>query len=97
VVFTNALFCMVRQSEVENILNEIIRVAKRYIYLVELDSPLMTDLVDRDRVAANWVALFKARGYRATKRKITPEEWDCRPWQQYGYFISVDKNEAIEN
>jgi ubiquinone/menaquinone biosynthesis C-methylase UbiE len=69
VVFTNALFCMVRQSDVENIINEIIRVAKRYIYLVELDSPLMIDSVDRDRVSANWVSLFKARGYKAEKRK----------------------------
>lgn len=93
VVFTNGLFCMVSSYQVENILNEIVRVAKKYIYLVELDIPQTIDIVDRDRVAANWVALFKARGLEATKRKITTEEWDCRPWQPHGHVIFVNKHE----
>ena len=96
VVFTNGLMCMVSPYQVETILNEIIRVAKKYIYLVELDIPATIDIVDRDRVAANWVALFKARGYEATKRKLTTDEWDCRPWQPYGHVIFVDKYEKIK-
>jgi len=96
VVFTNALMCMVSPYQVETILDEIIRVAKKYIYLVELDIPATIDIVDRDRVAANWVALFKARGYEATKRKLTTDEWDCRPWQPYGHVIFVDKYEKIK-
>lgn len=92
VVFTSALFCMVSPYQFENMLDEIIRVAKRYIYMVELDVPQSVDMVDRDRLAANWVAHFKTRGYEATKRKITTEEWDCRPWQPYGFLVSVDKH-----
>lgn len=95
VVFTNALFCIIRPSDVESILNEIIRVAKKYIYLAELDVPKMIEVVDKDRVACNWEAIFKARGFKAHKRKITEEEWDVLPWRHYGYLIFVDKSEKL--
>jgi len=91
VVYTSALFCMVSPQRVETILNEIIRVTKKYIYLVELDIEPLIDLVETDRVACNWKALFKVRGFDIVKRKITKEEWDCMPWKHYGYLISTEK------
>ena len=75
----------------QTILNEIIRVTKKYIYLVELDIEPLIDLVETDRVACNWKALFKVRGFDIVKRKITKEEWDCMPWKHYGYLISTEK------
>lgn len=88
VVFTNALFCMLEIERVEEGLLEIIRVAKKHIVLVELESvgeELFSLLPGMGRTGANWVELFKIYGLKATKRKVTEEEWEVNPWKNYGY------------
>lgn len=93
VVFTSALFCMLPPWDVENCLNEIIRVAKKHILLIELDDKPSISMIDKDRVGCNWELLFKERGFEITKRKIGAEEWDAMPWKYYGYLVKAMKHE----
>lgn len=92
VVFTEALFCMLNFNEVEIGLKELVRIAKKYIFLVELDIYNITDnkmgMVGL-RTAADWVGLLNDLGIKATKRKLTTKEWNVEPWKTYGYLISA--------
>ena len=88
IVFTEALFCMLNFNEVEIGLKELIRVAKKHIFLVELDTYSEMDLVGL-RTGVNWIELFKKLGLKATKRKLDKKEWGVGPWLSNGYLISV--------
>lgn len=88
VVFTEALFCMLLPKQVEEGLREIIRVAKKYIILVELENK-ETGLVAGRRTGANWVELFKKYGLEATKEKIPRDVWNADPWIKSGYIYTV--------
>jgi len=59
VVFTNALFTNVEPEYVEKGIKNIIKVARKYIILVEFLSKDITGQVDgHKRTAANWIELF---------------------------------------
>ena len=93
VVFTNALFCMLEIEDVEQALEEVIRVAKKRIIFVELNEktefPAFA-INTEGRVAVNWVELFKKYGLVSMKEKISTEIWDAEPWKKYGYIIDVN-------
>jgi len=88
IVFTEALFCMLNFKEVETGLKELIRVAKKYIFLVELDTCGRMELVGL-RTGANWIELFGELGIKATKRRLTKKEWKVEPWFSNGYLITA--------
>lgn len=89
IVFTNALFCMLHPHEVEPVLKEMVRLAKKHIILIELECST-TGYVRGGRTGANFIELFKNLGLTATKRKITEEEWGVNPWLNYGYVYECN-------
>jgi ubiquinone/menaquinone biosynthesis C-methylase UbiE len=88
IVFTNALFCMLQPHQVMQALQELIRVAKKEILLIELNVSEKIGYARGGRTAANWIELFKDLGFKAEKRKLTQEEWPAYPWTEYGYLIT---------
>ena len=89
VVFAEALFCMLDPRDVETALKEVLRIAKKYVILVELKTSERVGFVQGGRTGANWKELLW--GYDFTERKITKEEWDANPWLDYGYIYEVKK------
>lgn len=89
VAFTNALFCMISPEEVERGVKEIIRVAKKKLILIELNSDSKFGLVGRQRTSVNWKELFKEHGLEARLDKIG-DIWNTSPWCSHGYKITID-------
>jgi len=92
VVFAEALFVMLPPHQIESGLDELIRVAKRYVILVELGISELTGYAPGGRTGANWVELFKARGLNADIKRITKEQWDAEPWRGYGVIVEICKD-----
>lgn len=85
VVFAEALFCMITPSQVESGLDEMLRVAKKHIILVELAISALTGYAPGGRTAANWIEIFKRRGIKVEVGKIPASIWDVNPWLEHGY------------
>src|SRR3990167_3569759 len=92
VVFAEALFVMLPPHQIESGIDELLRVTKKYLILVELGIKELTGYVPGGRTGANWVEIFKARGLNAKIRKISVEEWNAEPWRSYGYVIEICKD-----
>ena len=92
VVFSEALFVMLPPHQIESGLDELIRVANKYVLLVELGISELTGYAPGGRTGANWVELFKARGLNADIKRITKEQWDAEPWRGYGVIVEVCKD-----
>lgn len=89
VVFTNALFCMLQPEQIETGLKEIIRVAKKYIILIELKTEEFIGIVKGGRTGADWVSLLGKYGLEATTKKIPSKVWGANPWVDNGYIYEV--------
>ena len=89
VVFTNALFCMLRPEEIEHGIKEMVRIAKKYLILIELNSPMRFGKTGADRTGADWKQLFKELGSEAKLKKIPADVWGVSPWLRDGYIITV--------
>lgn len=89
VVFAEALFCMLEPNRIEDGFKELIKVAKKHIILVELETKELVGRVDGGRTGANWVSLFRKYGLEATREKIPENVWDVNPWVQFGYLYEV--------
>ena len=85
IVFTNALFCMLKEKDIEKALKELKRVAVKQLIFVELLTDKAIGEVPGGRTALNWNKHFKG----SIIRKITEQEWDVDPWKTYGYLIKV--------
>jgi len=85
IVFTNALICMLAKEDVERVISEILRVAKRQVFFIELWCEDELIGIRNNRTAVNWRKMFP----NAEIRKITKEEWDVEPWLTYGYLIKL--------
>lgn len=85
VVFTNALFCMLKEEDVEPALREIKRVAKKQMIFIELMSDKLVGAVPGGRMGLNWNKQFP----ESFIRKITEKEWEVEPWKSHGYLIKV--------
>jgi SAM-dependent methyltransferase len=89
VVFTNALLCMNQPIDDEKIINEIVRLAKKYIVLVELGRTGGGYDNARGRVRGDYEKIFGNLGFKVEKRKITKEEWEVEPWLSNGYLYTI--------
>ena len=92
VVFTNALFCMLPPDAIERGFKEIVRVAKKYIILVELNTDDFVGISWGDRSGANWINMFKKYGLKVTEEKIPREIWEVNPWLSRGYIYYAKKD-----
>ena len=91
VVFTQAVFCMMKTSDFDKVMKEIIRVAKKYIILVELDTLERIGFVGgKGRVGYNWIDILVGYGLDATKEKIPYRTWSVQPWATRGYVITIE-------
>jgi len=88
VVFTNALFCNLSPDAINQGLDEIVRVANKYVYLVELELP-KKGYCNGGRTGANWKELLEKKGLKVESRKITKEEWPVEPWLTYGHLYKA--------
>ncbi len=85
VVVSDALFCMMRPDDVEQGFKEMVRMAKKYIVLVEL-LHTETGFVHGGRTGANWPELFKKYGLTLlSEQKITKDMWEATPWSECGH------------
>ncbi len=94
VVLTDAVLLMIKmtEEEIKNIIQQIVRTAKKMIILVEWHDKKVK-LLGKDvgnRFVRNYVELLNMFEIKDIKlRKITEEEWDSKKWQQWGYFITA--------
>jgi ubiquinone/menaquinone biosynthesis C-methylase UbiE len=91
VVFTEAVLCMMTPKEMEHALKETIRIARKYIFLVELyDTGNRIGYIGMSgRLVANYEQILNEFGLKFEKRKITKEEWNAEPWITYGYLFTI--------
>lgn len=84
VIFTNAVLFYVGPDKIQNVVREMVRVAKKAIVLVEWNTDERKS-VYRDHWAHNWRALFVQAGIRDISLiKLVPD-----PWEGFGYIIDV--------
>lgn len=88
IVFTNALFCMLRPVDVEEGIRQIIKYAKKKIYMIELMKNGI-GYVGGGRTGADFVAIFRNYCIEAKAEKLSDNVFGCEPWNTYGYFIEV--------
>ena len=92
VVCTHAFFCMIPPEKIEFLLKEIIRIAKKYIILIEFETVLRIGVISGGRTGANWVELFKDNGLKVTREKLKVTDVELpNPWISYGYIYMVEK------
>jgi ubiquinone/menaquinone biosynthesis C-methylase UbiE len=91
VVFTNALLCMLTEKDFDMALQEIIRIARKYIILVELYHPgqRIGYIGTSGRLVANYEQILKENELELKMRKIRYDEWDVEPWITYGYIFTI--------
>lgn len=92
VVFAEALFCMIEPNRVEDGLKELLRVARKKVILVELETEKFVDRVPGGRTGANWIKLVGSYGLEVTRKKIQREDWDANPWIEHGYIYEILKH-----
>jgi hypothetical protein len=88
IVFTNALFCMLRPVDVEEGIRQIIKLASKKIYMIELMKNGI-GYVGGGRTGADYVAIFRNYCIEAKAEKLSEDVFGCEPWNTYGYFIEV--------
>ena len=88
VVFTNALFCMLRPTEVEQGIRKLIKHAKKKIYMIELVRSGI-GYVDGGRTGADFMGILNSYAIEAKMEKIDKSVFGCEPWNSFGYFIEA--------
>jgi len=88
VVFTNALFCMLRPVDVEEGIRQIIKYANKKIYMIELMRNGI-GYVRGGRTGADFRGIFNNYCLDAKVEKLDKEVFNCEPWNSHGYFIEV--------
>ena len=88
IVITNALFCMLRPVDVEEGIRQIIKLASKKIYMIELMKNGI-GYVGGGRTGADFVGIFRNYCIEAKAEKLSEDVFGCEPWNTYGYFIEV--------
>jgi ubiquinone/menaquinone biosynthesis C-methylase UbiE len=90
-VVSDAVLLYVGPDEIDKTMDEIDRVTRRGVVLVERES-------DKDEVCShvwgrNYAKLLEKRGFSVEKIKITPEIWpNSKGWQTYGCIFVATRN-----
>lgn len=88
IVFTNALFCMLRPTEVEEGVRQLIKLSRKKIYMIELMKNGI-GYVKGGRTGADFVGIFRNYCIEAKCEKLSEDVFECEPWNSYGYFIEA--------
>ena len=78
---------MLTQEETEKGIKEMIRIAKKYLILIEFNSESRFSLSGR-HIMANWKQLFAEHGLEAIVKRIPSGIWGP-PWTYFGHIITV--------
>lgn len=95
VVFTDAVLIYVGPDKIHDVINEMIRVARKAIILIEWHREQHTP-DDREHIHGHWVYDYQlllskyspSDGVRTTR--ITRELWDNDEWSSLGYVIELN-------
>jgi len=88
IVFTNALLCMLRPVDIEIAVRQLIKLAKKKIYMIELMGRGI-GYAKGGRTMADYPALFHNYCLEATAEKLSNDVFNAEPWNSYGYFIEI--------
>jgi len=94
IVFTEAVFVMLQPEQIDRALNEVIRVAKKYIILVEPHSEKLNTIKNigwenNNRIILNYKKEIEKKGLTPDIKKIPAGLWDVGLWKEFGYIITV--------
>lgn len=100
IVLTDALLLMINMDseKLKEVIDKIINTAKKAVILTEFhddkSSAVGENISSLTRMVRNYKELLLACGIKkASFRKIEQEEWDAKPWINYGYYITFKTNE----
>lgn len=92
VVLSDAALIYAKPEDIFNISNEMHRLCKKGMILVERYSPSVRGEVVSNTWGRDYKALFENIGYRVTERSLTEEEWPDSPsWLKYGRLYICKK------
>lgn len=100
VVLTDAVLIYIGKDKIAQVINEMLRVARKAIVLVEWHdakaNPEGTFLMKKGYWVRDYNSLFKSRPEVADVRlkKITRDIWDDDCWSSYGHIIEVTLRNA---
>jgi ubiquinone/menaquinone biosynthesis C-methylase UbiE len=91
VVFTDAVLMLVGPDKIQSCIEEMIRVARRSIILLEMhiDGVGFGGTYTRDGWVRDYKALFKQLGYDIKLVRMPPEVRPAGRWPKYGAYIEV--------
>ncbi len=90
VVLSDAVLYQNKPEEVVQILGEMKRIAKKYIFLIETHSEVIDDDERFDEYnVLNYKDILNKFGLKAEFIKITNRVWAGYPWSYWGYLIIV--------
>ena len=82
VVLSDAVLMYIPDKDIEHVMDEICRVAKKAVILLEWHSE--KEKVEDYHWCRNYAKLLSNRGFVVDARKLTKEEWDTKTWQKHG-------------
>ena len=87
IVLVDAVLMYISPEKIVNVINEIVRVARKGIIFVEwFDSDLLGS-VQFWHWARDYKTLLEQRGMKVEMRKITQEDWPSENWSSIGYVF----------
>ena len=84
VLLTDAVLMYVPDTDIEHVMDEIARVAKKAVILLEWGGETTKGKVEDYHWCRNYAKLLTERGFTVDARKLTKEEWDTKTWLKHG-------------
>lgn len=81
-VLTDAVLMYAKPDEIEHIVDEIVRVAKKAVVLLEWEGE--KEKLEDYHWCRDYAKLFAKKGFTVDARKLTKEEWNTKTWQKHG-------------
>lgn len=89
VVISDAVLLYVGPRRIKKALDELDRVAKKAIILIEWDSHSIKGKLKDFHWTYNYKNLLGRRGFKVTKTKITKKHWPTESWSKNGYLFKA--------
>ena len=91
IVLSDATFLYISPQEIDSVMNEIRRIARKGVILVEWDSKSPEGTIKNFHWARDYKKLLEQKGFKVEKRKITKEDWPNESWSTHGYMYSATR------
>lgn len=87
VVLSDAVLIYVNPEEIDKAMEELTRVAKKFIVLIEWFDKSINGVVKDYHWARDYTSLLKKYGFKVSKKKITKDQWPNKNWSTNGYIF----------